>query len=30
MDIGDVIQDLERIAPPDRAEEMDTGRIGLI
>jgi putative NIF3 family GTP cyclohydrolase 1 type 2 len=30
MDIGDVIQNLERIAPPDRAEEMDVGRIGLI
>lgn len=30
MDIGDVIRDLEQIAPPDQAEEMDTGRIGLI
>ncbi len=30
MDIGDLIRDLERIAPPDQAEEMDAGRIGLI
>ncbi|NYT07634.1 MAG: Nif3-like dinuclear metal center hexameric protein [Methanomicrobiales archaeon] len=30
MDIADVIRDLEQIAPPDRAEEMDAGRIGLI
>ena len=30
MDIGDVIRDLEEIAPLDRAEEMDSGKIGLI
>jgi putative NIF3 family GTP cyclohydrolase 1 type 2 len=30
MDIGAVIRDLEEIAPPDRAEEMDSGKIGLI
>jgi len=30
MDIRAVIQELECIAPPDQAEEMDTGRIGLI
>jgi dinuclear metal center YbgI/SA1388 family protein len=30
MDIRDVLQELECIAPPDLAEEMDTGRIGLI
>lgn len=30
MDIGEIIQELERIAPPDLAEEMDTGKIGLV
>lgn len=30
MDIGAVIRDLEEIAPPHRAEEMDSGKIGLI
>ena len=30
MDIGDLMRDLEQIAPPDRAEEMDAGRIGLV
>jgi dinuclear metal center YbgI/SA1388 family protein len=30
MDIRAVMQELECIAPPDKAEEMDTGRIGLI
>lgn len=30
MDIGAVIRDLEEIAPPDRADEMDNGKIGLI
>ncbi|MDD1720245.1 MAG: Nif3-like dinuclear metal center hexameric protein, partial [Methanoregulaceae archaeon] len=30
MDLADIIAELERIAPPDQAEEYDTGRIGLI
>jgi putative NIF3 family GTP cyclohydrolase 1 type 2 len=30
MDIGDLIAELERIAPPEYADEMDRGRIGLI
>jgi putative NIF3 family GTP cyclohydrolase 1 type 2 len=30
MDIRAVIRDLEEIAPPDGAEEMDKGRIGLV
>lgn len=30
MDIGAVIRDLEKIAPLNRAEEMDIGKIGLI
>jgi dinuclear metal center YbgI/SA1388 family protein len=30
MDIGAFISELEQVAPPDQAEEMDTGRIGLI
>src|SRR5512139_135942 len=30
MDIRAVIRELEEIAPPDNAEEMDNGRIGLI
>jgi len=30
MDIGDLIEELERVAPPVYADEMDHGRIGLI
>jgi putative NIF3 family GTP cyclohydrolase 1 type 2 len=30
MDIGDLTAELERIAPPEYADEMDRGRIGLI
>lgn len=30
MDIGDLIAELERVAPPGYADEMDKGRIGLI
>ncbi len=30
MDIGEAVSNLEQIAPPDRAEEMDAGKIGLI
>jgi dinuclear metal center YbgI/SA1388 family protein len=30
MDIGSFLRELERVAPPDQAEAMDDGRIGLI
>jgi dinuclear metal center YbgI/SA1388 family protein len=30
MDIGDLITELERVAPPGYADEMDRGRIGLV
>jgi dinuclear metal center YbgI/SA1388 family protein len=30
MDIGACIEELERVAPPGQADDMDTGRIGLI
>jgi putative NIF3 family GTP cyclohydrolase 1 type 2 len=30
MDIGDIIKDLELIAPPSQAEEIDAGKIGLV